>query len=316
MTPDITFLLLTFNQEAQVERAMKAALAQAGVPIEIMVSDDCSRDATFAIATEIARGYTGCHRVVVRQTASNRGLIGHIEEAVREATGRLIVIAAGDDVSSPERVNTLREAWAGTGSTSTYIYSGVRGVTESGEDAGGAMERIYSGPHSLTEMAAGFISALGATAAFTRDIVGAFASVSHPVRHEDRVFPFRAALLGGSVVYVDQPLVDYCMEGGVSRDRPVDRMDYLTRWTRTYNLRTIEDARQRLDDARAHHAAPEIIALCRRTIEHQKAMIALSEQPYFGRELATLSGLLKGAYVVPLLRHYLKFRLPIGRRNF
>ena len=118
------------------------------------------------------------------------------------------------------------------------------------------------------------------------------------------------------MIFVNQPLVHYCIEGGVSRSRPTDKLDFLTRWTREVNLRNIQDAYQRLSDARLVGAPKPILKLCRKTIRHHKAMVRLAESAGATRELALLLAITTGGRALELLKHYIKFRLPIGRKTF
>ena len=317
VSPRVSLVLLAYRQEATVAAAARAALAQSGDPIEIVLSDDRSPDATFGAMRAAAAAYAGPHSVVLRQSAANMGLVRHLEEAVRLAQGELIVIAAGDDVSLPDRARRLTAAWLSSGGMPAYLYSDVRPIgTDGSPISWPAGERIYAGEHSLAGMAGGAIATLGASAAFTRDLVTYFKPIRASARHEDRVLPFRAALLGGRVIYVDEPLVEYRLEGGVSRNLPVSKADYLRRWTQEINIRTIEDAIQRLDDAQAMGAPSAVLRACRRTIDHQRAMIDLARSSGLGIERAAVRGVMRGAKARPLMAHYLKMRLPVGRRNF
>ena len=56
MTPDtsperplVTFALFAYNQENYIRAAVEGAFAQTYQPLEIILSDDCSKDRTFEI---------------------------------------------------------------------------------------------------------------------------------------------------------------------------------------------------------------------------------------------------------------------------
>lgn len=102
--PLITFALLAYNQEQFVEEAVQGALSQTYSPLEIILSDDCSTDQTYAIMSDMARAYIGPHKVCCRKNSSNLGIASHYNSVVGLATGELIVQAAGDDISMPDRV--------------------------------------------------------------------------------------------------------------------------------------------------------------------------------------------------------------------
>jgi len=111
----VTIGLVAFNQEDYVREAVRSALAQSGPPVDIILSDDCSSDSTFAIMEEEARNYRGQHRVRARREPTNVGTVQHLINVAREAAGDLLVVAAGDDISHPNRAQALHSAWLETG---------------------------------------------------------------------------------------------------------------------------------------------------------------------------------------------------------
>lgn len=113
--PLVTFAIFTFNQEKFAREAVDAAFAQTYEPIEIILSDDCSSDRTLEILQTMAREYRGSKHVIVRQTKNNCGTLPHVAEVAKLARGELLVLAAGDDVSKPQRTATLVEAWQASG---------------------------------------------------------------------------------------------------------------------------------------------------------------------------------------------------------
>jgi len=102
--PLVSFVLLAYNQEDFVREAIEAAFAQTYENLEIVLSDDCSADGTFAVMEELASAYTGPHRVVLNRNERNLGIGPHVEYAVGLASGAYVVMAGGDDVSMPDRV--------------------------------------------------------------------------------------------------------------------------------------------------------------------------------------------------------------------
>lgn len=300
-----TFLLLAHRQEATIGDAVDAALAQVGEPLDILLSDDASPDGTYAIMAAKAAAYRGPHRVRARQSKLNRGLIGHIAEAVEEAEGQLIIVAAGDDLSEPDRARLLIEAWDRGGRPSAYLYSDVQPIGGDGRPVSFDGESVAPGPFTLQSLAEGSVGALGAGSAFTRDLLARPGPIDRAVVHEDRVLPFRALLLGGKVMFVDRPLVRYRVDGGMSRQRPQGLRDYLTRHAQAYLPRIIPDALQRLADAEVGGAPREVIATCRATLAYQEAKLAMSD----GRDILAklIAGVRAGAPALRLVWHSSKF---------
>jgi glycosyltransferase involved in cell wall biosynthesis len=112
--PLVTFALFAYNQEQYIREAVEAALAQDYTPLEIIISDDCSTDRTFSVIKETVAAYEGPHRVIARQTAKNCGSLLHVADVAKSASGKLLVAAAGDDVSKKLRTSTLVKAWIET----------------------------------------------------------------------------------------------------------------------------------------------------------------------------------------------------------
>ena len=109
----ITFALFAYNQEQYIREAVQGAFSQTYEPLEIILSDDCSDDRTFAIMQEMVDAYDGPHEVRAVQTKRNLGVTSHVILRGREAKGEIVVVAAGDDISKPNRcaahVNSYRD---------------------------------------------------------------------------------------------------------------------------------------------------------------------------------------------------------------
>lgn len=101
--PLVSFLLLAYNQEQFIREAVEGAFSQTYSPLEIILSDDCSSDQTFEIMREMARSYSGPHKIVLNRNTENLGLGAHYSTAMEITNGEIIAIAAGDDISLPWR---------------------------------------------------------------------------------------------------------------------------------------------------------------------------------------------------------------------
>ncbi len=103
--PGISLLLLACNQQSTARAAaLSCSLAQDCEPLEIVLSDDASTDATFAELQAAAADYRGPHRVRTRRNEVNLGIGAHYNRLIAETRGALLVTAAGDDISLPQRV--------------------------------------------------------------------------------------------------------------------------------------------------------------------------------------------------------------------
>jgi len=212
--PRASLLLLAYNQERYAEAAARSCLAQESEPLEIVFSDDASSDRTHEILTSIAAQYRGPHRVAVRRNESNLGITGHYNRLVEAASGELLITAAADDTSHPERAARLLAAWDATGGRADLISSHVVDVDAEGVEHG----VLKVDDLGATADVAGWLRRrpyiIGAGHAFTRRLMRAFGPLDPAMHHEDQVMVFRALASGGAVT-VDAALVRY-RRGGAS----------------------------------------------------------------------------------------------------
>lgn len=206
--PLVTFALFGYNQEKFIRDAVAGALAQTYQPLQIILSDDCSTDRTFAIMSELANGYQGPHRVIARQNAFNLGTALHVQSVFLEADGMLMVVAAGDDISVAERVSTLFNAWADAGFPEGLLHSGRESFSEDTGDA-----RVFPAKRAFRSASAikgyarsHWLPAAAPTCAYTRGVFERFPALMGGSIIEDAPLQFRAALLG-AVIACNEPLV-------------------------------------------------------------------------------------------------------------
>lgn len=213
----LSFCLLSYNQERYIREAVAGALAQSYSPLEIILSDDCSSDRTFEIMKEMASTYRGPHKVILNRNARNSGVGAHINRIVELSSGPLVVLAAGDDVSKPERAQCLRDEWLRQNQLPTSIHSDYETIGGDGRQIADELKRHpFAGTRSAglgdirdylrgSHLASNF---LGATHAFSRVLFKEFGPLNTDVFLEDVVIGFRS-LLHGSFAYVPRKLVLY-----------------------------------------------------------------------------------------------------------
>jgi glycosyltransferase involved in cell wall biosynthesis len=207
-SPLVTFALFAYNQESYVREAVEAAFAQTYEPLEIILSDDCSSDRTFEIMQEMAAAYRGPHRVVLNRNSSNLGIGAHVSKVFDLARGTLIVMAAGDDVSAPNRTSRLAEK-AEEQPDAMAFFSAYRVL----QSEIGVKPDL---PSSIAELLSGKKGVLGATAAYRAVLHNRFKTMFPDVRNEDAVYALRALLHGRIVAIEDEELVHYRADVGVS----------------------------------------------------------------------------------------------------
>jgi glycosyltransferase involved in cell wall biosynthesis len=111
--PEITVALPAYNEEKNIARVVgdtRAALDRLGVPWEILVIDNCSRDGTRAVVEGLVRDDPR-----VRLIAHGENLLysGSCRTAIREARGRHIAIMDSDGQCTAADVPRFRERLEG-----------------------------------------------------------------------------------------------------------------------------------------------------------------------------------------------------------
>jgi glycosyltransferase involved in cell wall biosynthesis len=210
--PVVTLCILCFNQERQVGDALNAALRQTGDPIEIIVSDDGSSDDTLHVARAVAAQYRGLHRVIVRQTPHNLGTLHHLFDVAEIATGDLLVVAAGDDMSLPERVEALVDAWQSE--RSSAFFSAYRIIDEHGAviDPHHRFDDRWLPIHAYLP-GRDLVSIHGASSAYDRRQLLSLPRPSARILFDDTWLTLILTLLGHRITYIDRPLVSYRRHG-------------------------------------------------------------------------------------------------------
>lgn len=102
--PDVSVVIASYNCAAYLGDAIRSALGQTGVSVEIVVVDDCSTDKSFAIAQEFAAADP---RVRAIQAEKNVGPAAARNLAISHAAGHWIAILDSDDLMQSSRLRTL-----------------------------------------------------------------------------------------------------------------------------------------------------------------------------------------------------------------
>jgi glycosyltransferase involved in cell wall biosynthesis len=215
--PLVTFALFTYNQEKYIQEAIEGALAQTYYPLEIIISDDDSSDSTFEYCKNLVAGYSGPHNVELHRNPRNLGVITHMNRVLNLVRGELVVMAAGDDVSLPNRTAHTVAEWLKFGRPAG-IASAARLVDAEGEPLGVVApcphlkETVTRDEQMIAFAREPLLSLLGCTAAWSRSTWESFGPLPPDCRNEDNILTLRSILLGG-VRLIVEPLVDYRSHG-------------------------------------------------------------------------------------------------------
>lgn len=219
--PSVTVFLFAYNQAEYIKQACESILAQDYSPLEIIFSDDCSSDDTFKIMTEVAEQYSGPHKVKLNKNEHNIGLIPHINLANKLAAGELLVAAAGDDISEPNRVTEIVTAYCKSTNQPTSIYSDVLEMSPSGELGKVSLPPVEKHGRAVEKCAVSSALICGASHAWHKSLFEKFGEITELKAYEDLVLAYRSSILKG-LVYVNKPLVKYRLGVGISESGKYD----------------------------------------------------------------------------------------------
>lgn len=221
--PLVTFALLGYRQEDLIEAAIESAFSQDYPHLEVILSDDASPDRTFEKMEEAAASFRGSHRIRLNRNAENIGLLPHLYKVMELARGELVVVAAGDDISYPNRVSKLVEHWQKE--NADVLFSRYDIISEDGrscrpcdlpENPNSPSEPLF--PESKVPRIFGAV--MGATACYKREIISNIKLPPPEVVMEDIFFSLMSALHSKKVFFVNEALVGYREHSGSSTSKP------------------------------------------------------------------------------------------------
>jgi glycosyltransferase involved in cell wall biosynthesis len=247
-SPRATLLLLAYRQEETVSEALRSCLAQRCEPLDIICSDDSSADGTYRVMRQEAARYSGPHRVTVRRNDATLGIAGHYNHLIAHSSGELLITAAGDDISEPDRVARLLQAWDAGGRRADLVASHVIDISRRGAVKGVLKVDDLASYASVGDWIRRRPYVIGAGPAFTRRMMRRFGPLDPRVHYEDQIMVFRAIASGGAIT-VDAPLVRY-RRGGQSARRRFKAATELTAWRQRRLHQEIAEREQLIRDAR------------------------------------------------------------------
>ena len=257
MTPiRASVVLLTYNQEAFVAEALQSLLDQDIDDLEIVVSDDASKDKTWDAVSELAQAYAGPKKIILNRNPHNMGIGANYAKAFALSSGDVIFSAAGDDVSLSSRCSDTLAAWVQAGMTPDLVATDALDMKVSGEVVGvKTMDDVQD-----WGLEAWFVRRpyhFGASHMMTRRML-AINALRHDLHAEDQCLMFRALLMG-SALRVAKPLVKHRQNGVSYKPKPTTYALKKAKFIRDAQAALVESA-QMLADAACVNREAEVEA--------------------------------------------------------
>ena len=99
LPPVVSVLLASYNHEKYVEAAVRSVMDQKGVPFELIVLDDGSKDSSPEILEKLSAELE--FRYIHRE---NKGVIATLNEMLELARGKFFCTFSSDDIMAPDRL--------------------------------------------------------------------------------------------------------------------------------------------------------------------------------------------------------------------
>ena len=107
--PLVSIIVITYNQEQWIEATLDSVFGQTYPNIEWVISDDCSTDSTWQKINDYINNHdVPRDRIVLNRNEHNLKITANYNKCLYDLShGELLVINEGDDISFPNRVETL-----------------------------------------------------------------------------------------------------------------------------------------------------------------------------------------------------------------
>lgn len=216
--PLVSFCLFTYNQEKFVLDALRGAVSQDYENMEIIVSDDCSTDNTFTIIENFFENYKGDKKIILNRNTENIGIREHCNKVLIELShGDIIVLAAGDDVSLPERCSESVRVMTKHPEVSSLSFSSLQvdmNLNSLNRYIGGTP--LISNNYSLFSLDdyinfGEWLIFSGDSRVIRRSVIDAFPPLKYS--NAEDIFLFIRSMYIGSIAFVRKPLSLYRQHG-------------------------------------------------------------------------------------------------------
>ncbi len=199
---NISVCLAMYDGERYIASQIRSILDQLGPSDELVVVDDCSRDASVQIVNAFDDP-----RIRLIRNDTNLGVLGTFERALRAAAGDLLFLSDQDDIWRSDKVEHVISVFASDPAI-TLVVSDAQVI----DAAGHVTAQSFFGQRGA--FSAGLLhnlvksKHLGCSMAFRRSMLGYFLPIPSDVPMHDMWFGALNRIYGRTA-FIDQPLISY-----------------------------------------------------------------------------------------------------------
>lgn len=215
MKPLLSVIILTYNNIHLLDRAFKSVVKQSYDNVQVIIADDGSFDVTKETISEVIDKYDTSYQVVINVNERNLGTVRNYNNAIKIASGDIIVPLACDDSFVDE--NVLEDIVTHFETTGCLVCSALR----KGEKTGAYLPREkdanilkkHDAPLLLSRLSFDNIIS-GATLYFRRDVFDRYGFFDEKyVLVEDFPYVFHLVKEGVSISFMDRVTIVYGQDG-------------------------------------------------------------------------------------------------------
>lgn len=130
MNPEVSIVLLCYNQAPYVAEAMQSVWGQTYANIQLLVVDDASTDGSREVISSLLKSKPGISFIALPE---NRGNCAAFNLALKRATGKYVIDLAADDVLMLNRVEEQVRFFESLSEEYGVVYSNARYIDKEGK---------------------------------------------------------------------------------------------------------------------------------------------------------------------------------------
>lgn len=278
--PLVSFVVLTYNHAKFAIDMLEGVYSQTYPNIEIIISDDASQDGTYKIVQQYVENHLTDKTIILNCNEKNMGFIPHFNYIHNNYVhGEIVCLAAGDDVSMPNRVLDTVNCFMKN--SQVFAVTGQADIIDEDGNVTSRFENLHAGIYALDDSYIRTSSFMcgGIGLAIRRGVWNRFGSLLDQCPTEDSTLRFRALLLGKIEVSPNM-FIKYRIHG-----------NNMSRPSNIYNLKTrgiVTQYRHDLDIALQQSLQPVNI------LKKLKRKIQLY---YYYRQLSYIQSQIRNKYI-------------------
>ncbi len=234
-------VMTTYNGERFIREQLDSLMAQALLPDEVVVADDCSTDGSLSLVREFAAAHPEAEWIVYRNE-SNLGWEHNFKEAISRARGEYVFLCDQDDVWEPGHIADLRDAMDShpevdvmTSHAEPFFEEGAfkSSALETGGGESGAVARVPADRSYL------IVGAPGCTYCVRKSFIGSLMPFWPDDFPHDSIL-YSCACLKGSLAHLDETTLRFRRHSGNASDQRAkgrgDALDLMRYYLRKNNV--------------------------------------------------------------------------------